>query len=127
MGNHTSGSDHSFYRAALEGNAQSSMSKKDKMADGAPRKLCVSYPRFNGTDFAGKERVISALLVDRFGSPFGTNTNLLRGVIGPISTRNCYLHTVFDDVVSLRGSYKTMPFHGPQGKSFNLLQFSPCV
>lgn len=27
---------------------------KDKMADGALRRLCVSYPRFNGTDFCGE-------------------------------------------------------------------------
>ena len=29
------------------------------------------------------------------------NTKLLRGVISPISTRNNYLNTVFDEVVSL--------------------------
>ena len=33
-----------------------------------------------------------------------TNTNLLRGVIGSISTWNEYLNTVFNDVVSLRGA-----------------------
>ena len=27
---------------------------KDKMADEALRRLCVSYPRFNGTDFCGE-------------------------------------------------------------------------
>ena len=38
------------------------------------------------------------------GSPFGTNTKLLRGVFGLISMPNDYLNTVFDDVVSLWGS-----------------------
>ena len=38
-----------------------------------------------------------------------TNTNLLRGVIGPISTRNDYLNTVFNDVVSLRGAAFARP------------------
>ena len=33
---------------------------------------------------------------------------------------------VFDDVVSLAGAAETMPSHGPYGKSFNLLQLSPC-
>ena len=40
----------------------------------------------------GRGWVISGLLVDRFGSQFGTNTNLLGGVIGPIFTPNEYLN-----------------------------------
>ena len=38
---------------------------------------------------------------DRFGNWLETNTNLLPGAIGPISSRNDYLNTVFDDVVNL--------------------------
>ena len=70
-----------------------------------------------GPIFAGRGWVISGLLADRFGSRFGTKTNLLRGVIGPIFTRNDYLNTVIDNVVSLRGSCRNKrPSHGPHGK-----------
>ena len=41
-----------------------------------------------GPIFAGRGRVISGRLVHRLGSRFGTNTKLLRGVIGPISKPN---------------------------------------
>ena len=58
---------------------------------------------------------------DRFGNWFETNTNLLPGAIGPISSRNDYLNTVFDDVVNLWGSCKTMPSHSPHRKIFVLL------
>ena len=49
-----------FLWAAREGNAQSKKweatfflryVKKDKMADGTPRRLCVSHSPFNGADF----------------------------------------------------------------------------
>lgn len=51
-----------------------------------------------------------------------TSTNLLRGVIGLISTRNDYPNTVLDDVLSLRGSctYTVPPAptpHHPTGKA----------
>ena len=39
--------------------------------------------------------VISGRLANRFGSRFGVNTKLLRGVIEPISMPNEYLNTVF--------------------------------
>ena len=52
------------------------------------------------TDFWREGRVISCCLANRFGSPFGTNTKLLRGVIGSIFTPNDYLNTVFNEVVS---------------------------
>ena len=93
-----------------------SIPKKDKMLDGAPRRLCKYHPSLNGADFCGGGWVISGLLVDGFGSWFGTNTKLLHGVMGPISTPNDYLNTVFDDAVSLHGSCKTMPSHGSTGK-----------
>ena len=48
---------------------------------------------------AGRGRIISGHLAYRFGSRFGTNTKLLRGVIGPM-----YLNTVFHEVISLCGS-----------------------
>ena len=80
------------------------MIKKDKMAEGT---LLKGFA-FRGADFACMERVILCL------SRFGKNTKLLRGVIKPISTSNAE-------------AAETKPSHGPHGKSFNLLQFSPCV
>ena len=48
-------------------------------------------------------RIISGRMANRFGSRYETNIKILRGVIGPISTTNDYLITVFDEVVNLRG------------------------
>ena len=73
-------------------------------------------------------RAISGRLGNRFESRFWKNPKLLRGVIGPISTPNDYLNTVFNDidVISLCESCRNNA-HGPHRKSLNLLQFSPCV
>ena len=49
--------------------------------------------------FVGRRRVTSGRLANRFKSRFGTNTKLLRGVIGPISKLKVHLNTA-----SLRGS-----------------------
>ena len=56
-----------------------SMSKKDKMANGFFQKalLVLSHSHFN----AGRGWVVSGRLVNRFGSRFGTNTKLLRGLL----------------------------------------------
>ena len=67
------------------------MSKKDKMVDGTS----IPIPPSMGPDFAGRGRIISGRLANILGSPFGTNTKLLRGVIGPISTPNDYLNTLY--------------------------------
>ena len=89
--------------------------------------LLVPFPSI-GLIFAGRGQAISGCLATRLGSRLGTNTKLLRGIVGPVSTPNDYLNTVFDEVVSLRRSFRYyMPFHGPHGKSLNLLQFSPGV
>ena len=58
----------------------------------------------NEADFCRSGRVILSRLANRFGSRFGTNTKLLRGVFSPIFTLNDFLNTVVDDVVSLCGS-----------------------
>ena len=73
-------------------------------------------------------RAISGRLANRFESRFWKNPKLLRGVIGPISTPNDYLNTVFHDidVISLCESCRNNA-HGPLKRSLNLLQFSPCV
>ena len=110
-----------FLWAAREGNIQSKKweatfflryVKKDKMADGTPRRLCVSHSPFNGAEFLrkgdGSFEVVGRTHL--LGSRFGTNTKLLRGVFGPISMPNDYLNTVFDDVVSLWGSRRNNAF-----------------
>ena len=76
--------------------------EKDKMAHGAPRRLYVSHPRFNAADFYWEGTGHFRSSGDRFRSRFETNTNVLREVIGPKSTR---IKTVFDDVVSLLASH----------------------
>ena len=70
------------------------------MADVTPRRFCVCHFFFNRTDLWREGRVISCCLANRFGSPFGTNTKLLRGFIGSTFTPNDYLNTVFNEVVS---------------------------
>ena len=66
--------------------------------------LRVPFHRSVGSIFAGRGRVTPGRLANRFRSRFGTNTTLLRGVIGPISTTNDCLNIVFNDVFSLCGS-----------------------
>ena len=67
--------------------------------------LLVPFPSI-GLIFAGRGQVISGCLATRLGSRLGTNTKLLRGIVGPVSTPNDYLNTVFDEVVSLRRSFR---------------------
>ena len=78
------------------------MSKKNKMVDGAPRKLCVSHPHFMGLILAWRGRSSG----EQTWKLIWNEHKLLRGEIGPIFTLNDYLNTVFDSVVSLRGSCK---------------------
>ena len=77
--------------------ATSSVQQNDKMADGIPRRLCVSHSPFNGADFweeTGHFRSSCETIWE-------SNSKLLHLVIGNISTPNDYLNTEFDDVVSL--------------------------
>ena len=73
-----------------------------------PKRLCQKKKKKKWrTEHLEGLRVPSTLQLGQLlrggdGSRFGTN--LLRGVIGPISTGNDYLNTVFDYLVSLRGS-----------------------
>ena len=78
--------------------------KRQNGGRNSPKALRVPFPLQMGLIFAGRGRVISGRLANRFGSLFATNTKLLLGVIGPVSAPNEYLNTVFDDVVSLCGS-----------------------
>ena len=90
------------------------------------RGLCVSLP-FNWADFCGEGT--GHFTSSGFGSRFGTNTKLFRGVIGPISTPNDYLNAA-DSMMLLAcaRAAETMPCQGRRGKAFiNLLQFFPWV
>ena len=113
------------WAAAGEGTAQlrnhlPSMSKKDKMTAGTPRR---DLPP-TGPSFAGRGRVISGGLANQLGRRFEANKKLVRGVIGPISTSNDYLNTIFVKLVSLWGSFGNHALPRSNGKSFNLLQLS---
>ena len=89
-----------YYIAAREGKAQTinekhilSLSKKKKRQNGgrtSQKALRVPFPPSKRPIFAGRGRIISGRLAKRFGSRFGTNTKLWRGVISPISTPNDY-------------------------------------
>ena len=78
--------------------------KRQNGGRNSQKALRVPFPFQWGRFLKGRGRVISGRRANTFGSRFGTNTKLLRGVFGPISTPNDYLSTVFDDVVSLCGS-----------------------
>ena len=107
--------------------------KTTKWRTAHPEGVTCPTPTSMGPISAGRGRVISGRLANKFGSRFGTNTKLLPGVIGPISAPSDYLSTVFDDVIlACAGAAETMPPppDGPHGKTFNLyrlLRFSPCV
>ena len=108
--------------------------KTTKWRTAHPEGVTCPTPTSMGPISAGRGRVISGRLANRFGSRFGTNTKLLPGVIGPISAPSDYLSTVFGDVIlACAGAAETMPPptpDGPHGKTFNLyrlLRFSPCV
>ena len=95
--------------------------KQNKKADGSPRRRYVSHSLFNRADFCGEGTGISGGLTNRFGSRFGTNTKLFRGVIGPISTPNDYLNAVFDDIISLCGSCRNNALPRPPREKLQLV------
>ena len=97
------------YLAAREGNAQSRNTcclcqKTTKWRTELPEGICVSHSSFIGADFCrrggggGGGLAISGRLANRLVSRFGSNnTELLRGVIGPMSSLDDCLNTVFDE------------------------------
>ena len=104
--------------------------KKDKMVDGAPRRLCMSHPHLNVADFWGEGTGHFRSSGREIWRLVWMSTNSLHGVIGPISMPNDYINTAFNvaHVVSLHGSCRNKwPFHGPHRKCFNLLQFFLCM
>ena len=70
----------------------------------------MSNSPFSGADFFGEGTGHFRSSCEQVGSRRGTNTKLLRGVIGHISTPNDYLNTVFDDVISLCGNRSNNAF-----------------
>ena len=97
--------------ATREGNAQSRNQKqhsfygdKRQNVGGISQKaLGVHFP-INSADFSGEGTGHFKSSGEQIWKSIGTNTELVRGVIGPISSPNDDLNIVFDDVVSLRGS-----------------------
>ena len=79
---------------------------KEKMVEETPRRLCISYSSFVGSNFCSKGTGHFRLSGKQIWKSIWTNTKLLQGVIGPISAPNYYLNTVFNDVVSLCKSYR---------------------
>ena len=93
-----------YYWAARKGNFQSRITfclcrRKTKWRTELPEGFAYPTtplpPASMGPISAGRGRVISGRLANRFGSRFNTNTKLLRGVIGPISAPHDYRNTVF--------------------------------
>ena len=93
-----------YYWAARKGNVQSRITfhlcrRKTKWRTELPEGFAYPTtplpPASMGPISAGRGRVISGRLANRFGSRFNTNTKLLRGVIGPISAPHDYRNTVF--------------------------------
>ena len=106
--------------------------KEEKCGQSSQKALRVPSPLQWGRFLRGGNGSFQIVWrTDFIGSRFGTNTKLSRAVTGPISTRNDYLNTVFDDVVSLRGIYGAAETSGPPsiptGNASTRLQFSPCV
>ena len=91
--------------------------KKDKMADGSPRRLCVLLPPQWGRYLREGDRSFQVVWQTEMEVELERTTKKLRVVIAPISTPNDYLDTVVDDVVSLRWSKKNALPRGPLGKA----------
>ena len=98
------------------------MSKKDKMADGAHRRLCMSHgPASIRPIFAGRGLVILGLLATGWKSFWNEHKLVAWSYQPSIFTQNDCLNTVFSDVVSLHGSCRNkLPSDNPHWKNFNL-------
>ena len=106
------------------------MSKKDKMADRTPRRLCVSHFPFNGANFDGEGMGHFRLSGKQAWKLIWNERKIIVWSYWPYIYAEWLsnLYSIHSDVVSLWRSFRNKwPSHGPEGKSFNLLQFSPCV
>ena len=70
------------------------------MTEGYPRRLWVSHSHINWADFSGEGSGHFKSSGEQIWKSIGTNTELVRGVIGPISLPNDDINTLFDDVSS---------------------------
>ena len=102
-----------------------SPSKKDKMADGTPRRRCVSQSLFNRADFSWREPVISGLLGNRFRNRFGTNINYFVKLLRPISTPNDYLKQYSMMLLNCAELKKQCRPTVPSGKALNFRNSLP--
>ena len=87
----------------------------------------ASYSLLNGADICGEgTESFQVVWQTEIEVELERTKKKLRGVIAPISTPNDYLDTVVDDVVSPSWSQKNAFPRSPR-KSFNLMEYSPCV
>ena len=86
----------------------------------------ASYSLLNGADICGEGTGYFRLSGKQKLKSNWSEQKKLRGVIAPMSTPNEYLDTVVDDVVSSSWSQKNALPRSPR-KSFNLMEYSPCV
>ena len=102
--------------------ASVSVQQRDKMADGPPRRLCVShFPLQCGRFFREKNGSLRTDLEVDFERTQNYCVELLALYLRRIIISMQYSIML----LACAGAAETMPFHGPQRKSFNLLQFSP--
>ena len=95
-------------RATLNQDMSRNCVKKDKIADGSPTRLCVSYS-FNAADYCGKGTgYFRSSGEQKWKSNWSEQK--LDEVIAPISTSSDYLD------LACAGA-KKMSFHGPLGKA----------
>ena len=75
--------------------------QEDKMADGTPRRLCVSHSPLNGADFCGEGTGHFRSSGELTRKSIWNEHKIIAWSLGPMKTANNYLNTVFVDVVSL--------------------------
>ena len=88
----------------------------------------ASYPLLNGADICGEAGhfMIRSSGKQKWKSNRSEQKKIAWSYCPYISTPNDYLDTVVDDVVSQRWSKKNALPRSPR-KSFNLMEYSPCV
>ena len=97
--------------------------KKTKMEDSSPRRRCVSHSPFGGADFCGEG-------TGNFRSPGDLErkqicTYFTEKLLALYVRRLFFKYRYSMMFLAFVGAAETIPSHGPHGKSFNLLQFSP--
>ena len=80
------------------------MSKKDKMGDGTPRRLCMSHSPFNGAVFRRKGTGYFRSFSKLVWKSIWNEHKIIACSYWPYMTPNDYLSIVFHLAVSLHGS-----------------------